>query len=132
VPRYYKEHARGYDLDEELPFIMIDGEKCQLGSAGSLILVCSTCGEEHFRDAHAINRDHCFKGHGPMGPLKFTDLPKYRAMWEAKGDTIISIEQRRAERLADEKARPWDWQFGEKTEADFPRGYVKESSAAKQ
>ncbi len=31
-------------------YVEINGTKYLCGSAGSLILACSTCGEEHFRD----------------------------------------------------------------------------------
>ena len=70
MPRYGKDSAQGYDLDKELPFAEIDGVKYRLGSAGSFIMVCLTCGEEHFRD-RVSPHEHCFKGHGQMVPLTY-------------------------------------------------------------
>jgi hypothetical protein len=129
MPRYYKEHQRGYDLTEELPFIEIDGEKYQLGSAGSLILICPQCGHERFREHHHPG-ETCWTCKGvPMEKLRLADLPKYRAMWTAQGDTLTTVEQRKAQRLQEEVERPWNWVFGDKTEADFPLGYVKSSSS---
>ncbi len=126
MPRYYAEHAKGYDLTEELPFIEIDGERYQLGTAGSLILICPTCGRERFRDRHDPG-ERCWNGHGPLVKLNLKDRPKYHAMWLAQGDTLTTVEERKAIRLKEEAERPWNWVFGDKTEADFPAGYVKSS-----
>lgn len=129
MPLYYKGHTRGYDLDLELTFIMIEGEKCCVGTAGSIIMVCSTCGEQHFRE-NVSQHETCFQGHGRMYPEKFSDRERINALWLAGGKPederkLTTIEERRSERLAREAAKPWDWQFGTKTEADFPQGYVK-------
>lgn len=125
MPRYYKEHARGYDLDLELEFILIDGERCLLGTAGSVIMVCRTCGEEHFRDSPS-EHERCFQGHGQMHPLKLSDLPHFHEVWKSQGDTITAIEDRRTERLAKESSESFrGWIFGDKIETDYPDGYVK-------
>lgn len=126
MPRYYKEHAKGYDLDLELPFIEIKGERCQLGSAGSIILVCVTCGRERFREYHHPG-ETCWDGHGPMQPLPLRGELRGRLdrLWAGRGDTFTTVEQRRADRLKEEAERPWNWVFGDKAEADFPNGYVK-------
>ncbi len=128
MPRYYAEHARGYDLTEELPFIEIDGERCLEGSAGSLILGCRVCGAERFRE-RADPNETCWTA-GPcrgqvMQPIKFSEREHYHKLWLANGDTIIPVAERKAERLKLEAERPWGWQFGDKTEADYPLGYVK-------
>lgn len=70
-----------------------------------------------------------------MKPMKLADLGK----WAAKfGYERISVEERRAERLdGEQKYRdrqpPWHpvsgWQFGTRTEADFPLGYAKEAAS---
>lgn len=127
MPRYYAEHPRGYDLDYELPFIEIGGERCQVGSAGSLILCCPVCGHQAFREH--VNLEHmenCFDGHGRMELVKLSDLEsRWRPLAIANGIKLTTTEQRRADRLQRESERPWDWQFGTKTEADFPDGYAK-------
>lgn len=126
MPRFYKEHARGYDLDLELPFIEIDGERCQLGTAGSLILICQNCGSERFREDHHPG-ETCWTCPGKIAMVKhtFRDRPKFLAMWEANGEKLTTVAERKAERLKEEVERPWNWVFGDKTEADFPLGYVK-------
>ena len=135
MPRYYKDYPRGYDLDYELPFVEINGVRYQLGSAGSLILGCPKCGEEHFRQCgeehfrtyHSPN-EYCFTCHKqPMEPIALKDLTtKWDPLWIAKGSRIVSAAERRACRFRKEAERPWDWQFGERTEADFPLGFAKE------
>lgn len=129
MPRYYAEHARGYDLTEELPFIEIDGERCQLGTAGSLILICPLCGRERFREFHDPS-ETCWRcpGRVKMEKLTFASLPKYRAMWTAQGDALTTVAERKADRLKEEAVKPWHWVFGDKTEADFPDGYVKRAN----
>lgn len=127
MPRFYQEHARGYDLNMEVPFIEVDGQRVKMGSAGSIIMACETCGEEHFREQISPN-ECCFQGHGQMKPLTFALADKLRPVLEAQGVTFTTVEQRRSDRLEREKARPWDWVFGDKTEADFPLGYVKSAA----
>jgi hypothetical protein len=130
MPRYYKEYPRGYDLDLELPFIENDGERFQLGSAGSVILVCPTCGHERFRE-HANPRETCWNGHGPLKPLPLRGELKdsLHKKWLRRGDTFTTVEERRAKRLKDEEIDgPRNWVFGNKTEADFPSGYVKSAT----
>lgn len=126
MPRYYKDHARGYDLDLELEFTEIDGVRYQVGSAGSLILGCPKCGEEHFRNYHS-EHERCFTCRVPMEKIALRDLKtKWAPLWEASGCRIVPVEERRAQRLKEETECPWNWVFGRKTEADFPRGYVKD------
>lgn len=127
MPRYYKDHPWGYDLDFELPFTEHNYIRYQLGSAGSIILACPKCGEEHFRGYHSTH-DRCFTcPNQPMEMVALKDLEtKWHPLWLAKGSRIVSVEERRAERLKREPKRPWGWQFGTKTEADYPLGYVKE------
>lgn len=127
MPRFYKEYGRGYDLDRELPFCDVpDVGRVQLGTAGSYIMVCKTCGDEHFREQML---SYCFNGHGKMVPLTFELGDELRPMLEEQGITFTTVEQRKAKRLEEEKARPWNWVFGDKTEADFPLGYVKVAAA---
>jgi hypothetical protein len=131
MPRFYAEHARGYDLGHELPFVEIDGKRCLLGSAGSLILGCDRCGAEHFRE-WADPNDTCFicRGH-VMRPMHLDDLATvWRPLWEATGGSHTTVEERKAQRLKLEAEFPRHWQFGDKTEADFPSGYVKSAKAA--
>jgi hypothetical protein len=126
MPRYYKDHAGGYDLDLELPFIEQNGVRYLLGSAGSLIVACPKCGEEHFRDRRS-EHERCFTCCGPMEMVALADLrAKWDPLWEASGIPIIPVNARRAQRLKEEAERPWNWIFGNKTEADYPLGYVKE------
>lgn len=94
MPKYYKEHARGYDLDRELPFADIDGLRVQLGSAGSIIMICQQCGEEHFRE-RISESECCFQGHGKMVPATFELVDKLRPMLEAQGIEFTTIEERR-------------------------------------
>jgi hypothetical protein len=133
MPKYYKEHARGYDLDLEFEFIEIDGVRCQLGTAGSVILVCPTCGAERFRERPS-HLETCWKGHGEMVPLPLRGelRDKLHAMWCESGDTFTTVEERKARRLEDEAKRPWNWVFGDKTEVDFPEGYVKSAYVPEQ
>ena len=125
MPRYYKNHGRGYDLDRELDFCDVEGiGRVQTGNAGSFILICTTCLEEHFR---CELRSWCFAGHGPMTPLTFELADQLQPTLEARGVRFTTVEYRRRRRLEREAQRPWDWVFGERTEADYPLGYVKDS-----
>lgn len=128
MPRYYKNHGRGYDLDLELPFCDVDGiGRVLVGSpCGSFIMVCVTCGEEHFRDEM---RAWCFQGHGPMVPLTAELSDRLQPIMEARGVKYTTIDYRRARRLEREGKHPRGWVFGRQTEADYPRGYCKEGAA---
>lgn len=130
MPRYYKEYGRGYDLDMELAFLEEGGVRYQLGSAGSMLWGCTTCGAEHFREPISVDPDrpeNCFNGHGPMELIRLDELiSKWHAVCAANGIKNTTIEERKLARLEDEAKRPWNWIFGHKTEADFPLGYVKE------
>lgn len=124
MPRFYRDHPRGYDLDRELPFCDVPGiGRVQLGSADSFILICPTCHEEHFR---CELRSRCFEGHGPMVPLTFELSDQLMATQEARGVKFTSVEYRRRKRLEREAAHPGGWVFGTQTEADYPDGYCKE------
>lgn len=124
MPRYYKHHPRGYDLDRELPFCDVpEVGRVQLGGAGSYILICPVCHEEHYRGELA---SWCFQGHGPMLPLTFALADHLRATQEARGVRFTTVEYRRSKRLEREAERPSDWVFGTQTEADYPNGYCKE------
>ena len=127
MPKYYKEHGLGYDLDLELPFCDVDGVgRVQLGSGGSFILICRTCLEEHYRcELHSS----CFAGHGPMVPLTFDLLEQLRPTMVARGIKYTTVEYRRRKRLEREASEPWRWKFGTHTEADYPLGYCKEAGA---
>ena len=125
MPRYYKDHNRGYDLTEELPFFEVDEVKYILGGAGSFILVCTKCGNERFRERITDGelRTSCFHCHGDVEPLSFDNLDRYRKLW---GESVVPVSELKAERLKREAENPWGWKFGDKTEADFPLGYVKD------
>lgn len=125
MPRYYKEHGAGYDLDRELPFCDVEGVgRVQLGGAGSFIMICTTCHEEHFR---AELRAWCFAGHGPMVPLTFELADQLRATQEARGVRFTTVEYRREKRLEREEQHRSGWVFGTHSEADYPTGYCKEA-----
>ena len=128
MPRYYKNHARGYDLDVELPFCDVEGVgRCQLGSAGSFILICRRCFAERFRDQLVPSLESpCYSCGGPISALTFALAETLRPQMEAQGIRFTTIEYRRRKRLESEAQRPWDWVFGTQTEADFPHGYCKE------
>lgn len=120
MPRFYEDHPRGYDLDLELSFYEAEGVKYCLGSVGSFIMVCEACGSERFRDR--LTSENCFCGHGLMVPLTFENMTKIPL---PDGSRETTIEERRDMRLKAEAENPWRWIFGEKTEADYPRGFVK-------
>lgn len=121
MPRYRPESPLGYDLTLELAYVMIDGRKCQVGSAGSIILMCPTCGSERFRLQYYPGAETCWEGHGAMEPIALDDLDR----WEKINPMITTVEQRKARRLEEETARPWNWVFGDLTEADFPEGFAE-------
>lgn len=132
MPRYYRDHPRGYDLDEELSFIDINGERCQTGSAGSIILCCPVCARESMRLNPTIHGDwksteNCYCG-AMREAVRLSELDtRWRPLCAANGIKLRTLDERRASRLAEENVRPWNWVFGSLTEADFPQGYVKVS-----
>lgn len=93
-----------YDYDKELLYWNDGRTRYRLGSAGSFIMICPTCAEEHFRGVISPH-ETCFKGHGRMEPLTEANEDSYRAIWEANGGRITTVEQRRHDRLAEEAAR---------------------------
>lgn len=126
MPRHHERSALGYDLDRELPFVEVDGVRYLLGTAGSLILACEWCGAEHFRDAGYFSHpewETCFncRPRVTMMPLPLSILDRWGA---AFGFEPIPVEERRAERLRNEVARPWNHAFGPNArESDYPLGY---------
>lgn len=66
-----------------------DGVEYLCGTAGSLIVACTVCGEEHFRDFHYFyNPDwyQCFSGHGQLVPIRMDELEsKWYQLWESLG-----------------------------------------------
>lgn len=124
MPRYRPESPLGYDLTLELPFIMIDGRKCKVGTAGSIILGCPVCGAQHFRQTIYPHPGQCFEGHGDMKPMALDDIEEWKKVAPA-GTVFTTVEQRKAERLKEEAERPWNWIFGDLTEADFPEGFAE-------
>jgi len=95
---------REYDYEKELLYWRTDKVRYRLGSTGSFIMVCPTCGEEHFCDEISPH-EQCFQGHGPMEPLTEENEDRYRSIWGANGYRITTVEERRAQRLAEEKER---------------------------
>jgi hypothetical protein len=96
---------REYDYDQELLYWRDGDTRIRLGSAGSIIMVCPICGEEHFREKISEN-ESCFKGHGRMEPLTEANEARYRELWEKNGDTLTTVEERRKQRLDEEAKQP--------------------------
>jgi hypothetical protein len=135
MPKYYREYATGYDLTEELSFIEINGERCQTGSAGSIILCCPACARESMRinptiRADWVSTENCYCG-AMREAVRLSELDtRWRPLCEANGYKLTTVDERRARRISEEKERPWDWVFGSHTEADYPDGFVKEAARA--
>lgn len=121
MPRYRPESPLGYDLDLELAFVMIDGKKCQVGSAGSILLMCPTCGAARFRTSYRPGQETCWDGHGALEPVGLDDLDR----WNKINPITTTKAERKVRRLEDEAIRPWNWVFGDLTEADFPEGFAE-------
>lgn len=128
MPRYYKDHRRGYDLDRELSFCDVDGiGRVQLTEYGSFILICRVCFAERFRDPLMLEAETPCGDHGPYVPLTFELLDQLRPTMEARGIKFTSVAYRRRKRLEREAhGSPVGWAFGERAEADYPRGYAKD------
>lgn len=120
MPRYRPEADGGYDLTLELPFTMFGRRKCQVGSAGSLMLMCPKCGRTKFR-IQTSGAEDCFGCDGIAVPVALDDL----AELDKVNPIITTVEQRKAARLEEEALRPWNWVFGDLTEADFPEGFAE-------
>ena len=62
------------------------------GNAGSLILACEKCGEEHFRGGEYFNHpewETCFTCRTPMAPIKIDELEtKWKPFWLSLGLTV--------------------------------------------
>jgi hypothetical protein len=93
--------VRRWDYERELPYWEgSDGLRYQLGSAGSFILACPTCGEEHFREIPRPEWERCFTCHGPMELLTVERSEShYHALWLAQGDRLTTVFERRMLRL---------------------------------
>jgi hypothetical protein len=120
MPRFRPESPFGYDLNIEMAFVLIDGRKCEATTLlHFVILMCPQCGSQAIRDGYWRN-EACSCG-GEKAPVAFDDHDKLN-----KVNPIIStVEQRKAKRLEEEAARPWNWVFGDLTEADFPDGFAE-------
>jgi len=65
------------------------------GTAGSTIMACSKCGEEHFREATDVFREHegltpctenCFTCHTQMEPIRMDELKnRWYPFWRSLG-----------------------------------------------
>lgn len=128
MPRYFKHHGDGYDLDRELPFCDVDGVgRVVLGSGHCWVMICPTCKSEQLR--HPIHPARIqLLCHGPMVPLTFELFEQIQPTMRARGIRFTTVEYRRQKRLEREAAEPWDWKFGTTTEADYPKGYCKEDT----
>ena len=73
-----------------------DGTKYLCGSAGSLILACPKCGEEHFRDPANYfgptgqpNWHRCFSCQTQMEPIRMDELEaRWKPFWQGLGFTV--------------------------------------------
>lgn len=74
----------------------VDGVKYLMGTAGSLIIACQKCAQEHFRDpvdyfAHP-DWHKCFTCRDPkqqMVPIKLDDLEtKWKPFWRSLGHSV--------------------------------------------
>jgi hypothetical protein len=52
-----------------------------LGTAGSFIRVCPTCGHDRFRAEPDNPLEHCWEGHGPLEVLTTDNLDRYKDLW---------------------------------------------------
>jgi len=63
------------------------------GTAGSLILACTVCGDEHFRDHRYFMNPSwhtCFCGHGRMVPIRIDELEsRWFPFWESLGIEVV-------------------------------------------
>jgi len=78
-----------------------NGVEYLLGSAGSLILACPKCGEEHFRDPDNYaffrergggvqNFDNCFSCRTRMEPIRMDELEsRWKPFWRRLGHEVI-------------------------------------------
>lgn len=120
MPRYRPESPLGYDLTIEMPFILIEGRKCEVTPLQHfIVLMCPSCGSQAVR-AQYWHNEACSCG-GEKAPVAFDDHDKLNAV----NPIITTVEQRKAKRLEEEMARPWNWVFGDLTEADFPDGFAE-------
>ena len=71
-----------------------EGVEYLLGSAGSLIVACPKCGEEHFREARNYfgpeplgnpSWHKCFECGSQMEPIAIRDLSRWRRFWRSLG-----------------------------------------------
>ena len=82
-------------MTNEIKTFAHDGVEYLLGSAGSLILACSKCGEEHFRDSndyfrHPLNCEQCFACHNDMAPIRMDELETvWKPFWRGLGWAVV-------------------------------------------
>jgi len=97
--------------------IEINGVKYEVGTAGSLVLACPKCGEEHFRDPdhyiwseedRAYNEkikalgwvsgfksefDRCFTCRTPMEPIRIDEIEtRWKPFWKSLGHDVEGID----------------------------------------
>jgi hypothetical protein len=61
--------------------VTLNGTTYCLGTAGSFIRVCPTCGHERFRVEPDNPLEHCWNGHGPLEVLTTDNLDRYKDLW---------------------------------------------------
>lgn len=138
MPRFSKDSPYGYDLTLEHRVFYADMHdlncvKYILGTNGSFILVCPTCGEERFRTDFPkgcttksgdfeSEYERCFQCKTPLIVFSTANRERIIRLW---GD-VTSVEERKADRLQREQDRPLVFKFGSRTESDFPLGYVEQ------
>jgi hypothetical protein len=137
MPRYSNSTLYGYDLNTELEVCYanfdIGAPAYILGSQGSFILVCPNCGNERYRttfpfgeknklDDHVSAYEHCFTCQIPMIVYSTLNRERIHSIWK----DLKTIEALKQERLQRESCSAGQMIcFGNKTEADFPKGYVE-------
>lgn len=123
MPRYSKDDEYGYDLDRELAFCELAGVRV-LAEGRQIILICRQCLRElSMHPAHPpAVAFHCHER--PMRPFTFDLFDQLQPTMRAVGLKPTTVEYRRGKRLEREAADREGRVFGQKTEADYPHGYV--------
>jgi len=82
--------------EREYPPYEFDGIQYLRGSAGSLILACPSCGEEHFRDPYdyfgprKCRFDKCYTCRTQMEPIRMDELEtRWYPFWKSLGWEIV-------------------------------------------
>lgn len=115
MPRFDRDDDRGYDLDEELFFVRINEVHYLLNSAAKPLRACPDCGDENCED----------EAHSGLQLVPMGELATWRALWVRTGSELVAVDTRRNNRLEREKREPGTPHFFDRTEADFPLGYVE-------